>query len=171
MKSENGHETSGEVFPLSSTLTHKFLFQWPATVRRGCTRYTIHGSIVASSLDFVPISIPISIPPLPIEINLPAFYNAIATRSDGGWFITTIFQRGNTFGGERGDDGYGNLVQAGDGLSQKPVEKFVENYVSRFNLRQCVRARAKKLSWLRRRKSSIHLFLFLFVASIFIRLA
>lgn len=55
---------------------------------------------------FVPrlrsISIPISIPPLPIEINLPAFYNAIVTRSDGGWFITTIFQRGNTFGGERG---------------------------------------------------------------------
>lgn len=105
-----------------------------------------------------------TIPSLPpIEINLPAFYNAIATRSDGGWFITTIFQRGNTLG--RGDDGYG-IVRA-DGSSQKPVEKFLENYVSRFNLRRCIYTSSReKLSWLRR-ESSIHLSV---VASIFIRL-
>lgn len=43
----------------------------------------------------------------------------------------------------RGDDGYG-IVRA-DGSSQKPVEKFLENYVSRFNLRQCVYELARKI--------------------------
>lgn len=49
-------------------------------------RYTIHARMDQSSLrPSTSFHDSISSPPFsPIEINLPAFYNAIATRSDGG---------------------------------------------------------------------------------------
>lgn len=147
----NGDETGCErcpSFPLSSTLTHKFLFQWPRSIR-GCAVYHPWRAMDQSSLRPSTCSRD-SISP-PIEINLPAFYNAIATRSDGGWFITTIFQRGNTLGRGRGGDGYG-IVRA----SQKRLwRNSWKTAVSRFNLGRCgTRAKNYSNSW----KSSIHFF-------------
>lgn len=115
---------NGQVATVSaSPILHKFLFRWQCS---GTCSHATNMRMDQSSRLFT-----LFLDVLSIEINLPAFYNAIATRSYSQWFIATIFQRKNALSA-RGWHLW-NKVGTSAGWVSVALEtrrKILENYVS-----------------------------------------